>query len=228
MDCRNGPINCVRTALEGSKGRLEGDPEVMITLCNGACGIDHESSRNIRLEARSEEQRILRSRSRRRKVRLRAEREALTDLYLNLAESSKRLGLGPALCYNEAICSISLPQERAELCVGAESAGPAHCYGRTRAIPQLNDHKDKLDLCVGAQGEEPSLCVSEAPGYLELKERIQLCSGATAGSQTESLTCLKRVEGPSKLLKGAPKRSVGAMIGLLRGDPDSLRARILS
>jgi hypothetical protein len=226
VDCRKGPTNCAKIVLyKNGAGAIS--PASLITLCNGACGIDHESSRVIRYEARFEERRILRTRSRNKRVRQHAQRQANTELYHRLAESSRRLGLGPALCFNEALRSVKGNEARVELCVGAESGGPAQCYGRTRAVPGMHEHQDKLNLCVGASGEEPAMCVLDSPGYLELEEKIQLCAGAKVGSHSEPISCLRKIEGPSKLLRGAPKHSVGAMVGMLRGDRGSLRAREL-
>ena len=70
-------------------------------------------------------------------------------------------------------------------------------------------------------------CVQQSPQYLESHEKIQLCAGAKDGEHLDPTECLKRVDGASKMLKGAPKRSIGATLGMLRGDPDSLRAREL-
>lgn len=226
VDCRKGPTNCANLVLfKNGPGSVS--PRSLISLCNGACGIDHESSRIVRAEARFEERRILRTRSRNKKVRQHAQRQANTKLYQQVAESTRRLGLGPALCFNEALRSVRGNDARVELCVGAESGGPAQCYSRSRAVTGLHDHQDKLHLCVGAIGEDPASCMLEAPGYLELQEKITLCAGAKQGAHSEPVSCIRKIEGPSKLLKDAPKRSVGAMIGLLRGDPASLRAREL-
>jgi hypothetical protein len=195
----------------------------LIMLCNRACTIDHESAQSLRMMARHEERRILRTRSRNKKVRREAERQA----HFRLAESLERLGLGPAQCFNEGGRYMKSIENRAELCVGAEGAGPALCYIRTKAVHNLEEHSDKLNLCIGATGEEPALCMQQAPHYLEVPERIQLCAGAKPGAHKEPITCLQKVEGAAKALKGAPKRSIGAMVGMLRNDPDSLRAREL-
>ena len=61
IDSLNGPVNCVKHVLGRTDVPLS--PEDLIHLCNGAGGIDSESANKVRAEARWEEIRLKRSRS---------------------------------------------------------------------------------------------------------------------------------------------------------------------
>ena len=226
VDNRNGPVNCAKLAIyKLSEGRSDKfTPEVAVTLCNGAGGIDSESAKVVRYESRKEEWRRIRARSRNRKVR----EEAESQYEKHVAETLHRIGLGPAMCYVEGERYVRDVETRAALCMGAEGAGPAHCFGRSKSIPGVLD-RDRLILCVGAGGDDPAICMQAAPTYLEVDEKLQLCTGAGRDSREsdQAVQCLRRVEGPSKLLRNAPKKTVGAMLGMLRGDEASLRGREL-
>ena len=226
VDNRNGPINCAKLVIHRlSTGK--GDkftPDLAVTLCNGAGGIDSESAKLVRYESRKEERRRMRARSRNRRVREEAERQ----YEKHMAETFHRIGLGPGMCYVEGSRYVRDAETRAALCMGAEGSGPAHCFGRSKSLSGLTD-RDRLILCVGADGDDPAMCVQASQTYLEVEEKLQLCTGAGRNSKGSDLPvqCLKRVEGPSKLLRNAPKKTIGAMLGMLRGDEVSLRGREL-
>jgi len=223
IDSPNGPFNCADSVVGLGKDAVQLTAAQIVELCSAAGGIDRDAHVQLRADARKEEIRVKKLRSRSAKEREEAD-AAKRRLHMT---SYRRLGLGPALCYVESrSIGISI-EERIELCKGAESNGPAVCYKKAASALRLATHSEKLVLCLGAETSDPAECAQLAPHYLTMSERIHVCSGAPRDRAVEPTRCLQSVEGPATRLKDAPKRSIGSFSVHLRSPAESTSRAIL-
>ncbi len=224
IDSPNGPFNCAASIINvGSTEKENLTPDQIVQLCSAAGGIDRDAAVELRADAKKEEIRVKKLRSRSKQEREWAEKAKRTLL----VTSYRRLGLGPALCFIESR-SIGLSlEERLELCAGAEGVGPATCYKKAASTLRLASHAEKLVLCVGADSSDPADCAQSGPHYLTMPERIHLCMGAPKDRGMEPVRCLQTIESPSRLLKGAPKRGIGSFSAHLRTPEESVSRSVL-
>ena len=226
IDSPNGPFNCADSVSSLSNKGSDATPLTstqIVELCSAAGGIDRDTHVQLRADARKEEIRMKKLRSRSAKEVKEAE-----DAKRRLHQFSfRRLGLGPALCFIESRSIGISVEERIELCKGAESNGPAVCYKKAASSLRLASHSEKLILCLGAESGDPAECAHSAPHYLTMTERIHVCSGAPRDRAMEPTRCLQAIEGPSSMLRDAPKRSIGSFSIHLRTLAESTSRAIL-
>ena len=222
LDTHNGPYNCAFSLVSATTGKdtYELNAKQIVSLCSGAGGIDRDSEVQVRADARIEEIRVKKLRSsdkRERDAAQESKRHAIVNSY-------RSLGLGPALCFLDSRSIGISAEERIELCAGAEGSGPAQCYRKAASALRMATHSEKLILCVGAESADPAECAHTCPHYLSMSERIHVCSGAPRDRASEPVKCLKSIEGPSHLLKDAPKRSIGSFSVHIRS-PEEIASR---